>query len=217
MGCGYVLVVDGDAAWRSQTAALLARAGFGTVGVSSGADALAAARRARPVLVLLELTLPDVDGYEVCRELREELGDATPIVTLSADRIQPHDRIAALLIGADDALAKPCDPGELLARVRRLTARGAPRGGDGHAHVQAALPENGFGLTRRELEVLRLLADGLPHKAIAVRLVISPKTVSSHIQRILAKLGVHSRAQAVVLAHREGLVDDFVAHGALIA
>ncbi len=219
MGCGYVLVVDGDDAWRSRTAGLLARAGFEAVGVPTGADALAAARRARPALVLLELALPDVDGYEVCRELRDELGDDLPVVTLSTDRTQPHDRIAALLIGADDVLAKPCDPGELLARVRRLTSRstGVGHDGAGAGRRPRAAAAGGFGLTLRELDVLRLLADGLTQQEIASRLVISPKTVSSHIQRILAKLGVHSRAQAVALAHREGLVADFAAHALLSA
>jgi DNA-binding NarL/FixJ family response regulator len=72
------------------------------------------------------------------------------------------------------------------------------RNGDGHNR-------GAFGLTGRERDILLLLADGRRQDAIAAELVISPKTVATHIQRILSKLGVHSRAEAVALAHREGL------------
>src|SRR5262249_28227440 len=75
----------------------------------------------------------------------------------------------------------------------------------------------GFGLTPREREVLNLLAAGLDQGAISRQLVISQKTVASHITRILGKLGVHSRAQAVALAHREELVPDFEAHVSVFA
>jgi DNA-binding NarL/FixJ family response regulator len=223
VGCGTVLVVDVDDAWRSHVASLLLRAGLATVGASSGADALACARQQRPDVVLLDVALPDIDGYVVCRELRESFGEALPIVLLSADRNDVHDRTAALLIGADDYLKKPVDPAELFARVRRhLTrARGASAHPNGAGRTAGMTDQTGVtdkhGLTRRELDVLRLLAGGHQQQEIASRLFISPKTVSSHIQRILGKLGVHSRAQAVALAHREGLVDDFAAHSVTFA
>ena len=102
------------------------------------------------------------------------------------------DRIAGLLIGADDYLVKPIAPDELLIRIRALVGR-AP-----------AAARNG--LTPREQEVLTLLADGLSQAAIAGVLVIAPKTVATHIERILEKLGVHSRAEAVAAAYRHALV-----------
>jgi two-component system nitrate/nitrite response regulator NarL len=99
--------------------------------------------------------------------------------------------VAGLLLGADDYLPKPVRFDHLLARVRRLVARSAPVAGPVAAR-----------LTPREQEILGLLADGLEQEAIADRLFITPKTVAKHIERILSKLGVHSRAQAVGLALR---------------
>ena len=71
-------------------------------------------------------------------------------------------------------------------------------------------------LTPRERDVLTLLADGLDTEAISTRLYISPKTVGTHVQRILTKLDVHSRAAAVAFAYREGLVEDVSAHGPVV-
>ena len=162
-----------------------------------------AARGTRPSLVLLEVLLPDVSGFEIVRELRDEFGDDLPIVFISGERTEPLDRATGLLLGGDDYVVKPPDPDELLARVRRLISR-SRRG------RAASLPRGPIEaeLTSREREVLALLAGGMRPKQIARELVISPKTVASHIQRVLAKLGVHSRAEAIAIAYREGLVGE---------
>jgi DNA-binding NarL/FixJ family response regulator len=201
--CGSILVVAGDETFREQVARMLVRAGFSAVEVATGEDALEAARRDRLALVLLEVELPGVSGFEICHELRSEHGEELPIIFVSGERVEPVDRVAGLLIGGDDYLVKPLDLGELIARVRRLVARaglGRPSENGHHAF-------NGS-LTVRELEILRLLAAGNGQAAIAQALFISPKTVSTHIQRILTKLGVHSRAEAIAAAYRAGLMAD---------
>lgn len=210
-----VLVVDNDPLFRTFVRELLERAGFDVVEADDGEAALEVASRRKPDLVLLDVCLPRASGYEVCRELRDRFGDALGIIFVSGKRIESLDRISGLLLGADDYVVKPFEPDELLARartvLRRISRPSESSNGNGHA------VSNGSGdseLTPRELEVLQLLAEGLTQTQIARQLVISPRTVGTHIQNLLGKLGVHSRAQAVALAHRM----DFVAHrfGALV-
>jgi DNA-binding response OmpR family regulator len=190
---GSILVVDGDAECRAVVTGLLQRVGYRTLEAQTGEDALVALNGERPVLVLLEVSLPGLSGYEVCRELRAAFGEELPIIFLSGARTERLDQIVGLLIGADDYVVKPFDPEELLARARRAVARSQP---------SSRARADGWALTPREHDVLTLLAEGLNQAEIASKLVISPKTVGTHVQRVLGKLGVHSRAQAVALVHR---------------
>lgn len=187
---GAILIAEDDPQLRALLSSLLEQASYPTIEASSGEEALRAARAEQPLLVILDVSLPVASGYEVCRELRDEFGGALPIMFVSGTRTEPFDRAAGLLVGADDYLVNPFDPAELLARVRCLLRR--PRLEPGRPSV----------LTEREHEVLQLLAEGLTHREIADRLVISPRTVETHITHILGKLGVHSRAQAIALAYR---------------
>jgi two-component system nitrate/nitrite response regulator NarL len=191
-----ILIVDGDRQSRSLISRVLKRLGYCTYEAETGEEALAAAKRERPALVVLEALLPGVSGYEVCRELKDEFGETLPIVFVSGTRTEPGDRVAGLLVGGDDYLVKPFDPNELLARVRRLLPPRLARG------------ETTRKLTRRELDVLSLLVEGLSQPEIANRLFISPKTVGKHIEHILSKLGVHNRAQAVARAVRDELIEN---------
>lgn len=188
----HVLVIDDDPHFRAYVRGVLEESGH-RVDPEDGFSALASVRASRPAAVLLDVNMPRLSGYEVCRSLREEHGPDLPLIFVSGERTESFDRVAGLTIGADDYLAKPFAADELLARLRRLLRR-APTAA---AHST---------LTRRELEVLQLLAEGLDQGAIAERLVISPKTVGTHIERVLAKLGAHSRAEAVALAYRLGVV-----------
>jgi DNA-binding NarL/FixJ family response regulator len=198
--CGHILVVDDTSDFREFVVAVLERAGYEVVEAETGEEALALARRETPAMVLLDVNLPGTSGYAVCNELRQTLGHQLPIVFLSGDRTEPFDRVAGLLIGADDYITKPFDPDELVARVRRMLERTQLR--------RPRITQNDpFGLTRREREVLSLLVDGLTQVGIADRLYLSPKTVGTHIQRIIGKMGVNSRTQAVALAAREGIFE----------
>ena len=176
-------------------AVVFRRAGYEVCEAANGEGALETAGSEHLTLVVLDVCLPGISGYEVCHELKAEFGEKLPIILMSGQRIESLDRVAGLLVGADDYLVKPFAPDELLIRVRKLIRRAAPI-------VAAATPR----LTTRELEVLRLLADGLGQAEIAKRLFISTKTVATHIDHILSKLGVRSRAQAVALAFRDQLV-----------
>jgi DNA-binding NarL/FixJ family response regulator len=208
--CGAALVVDDDRFSRELVVELLNRAGFECITARQGDEALMAARAEPPWLVITEIRLPDISGYELCRELRDEFGEELAIVFLSADRTEPIDRVAGLLLGADDYMAKPFDSSELLARVRRLAQRlgideARPAGRKVAAGSLTA------SLTSRERETLILLAQGRKAREIAAELSIGEKTVASHLQRVLEKLGVHSRAQAVSIAYQDGLVGDLTA------
>ncbi len=122
---GAVLIVDEDPDVRTRVGRALLRAGFQVRECVEGEEALAAAGVERPAAVVLEVDLPDVDGFEVCRELRDRFGDDLPVVLVSGTRVTPHDRVAGLLIGADDYLVKPVNADELLVRLRRLLTRAA--------------------------------------------------------------------------------------------
>jgi DNA-binding NarL/FixJ family response regulator len=202
---GRVVIADGDEGACALASAALSRAGFEVVEVSTGAAVLDAVRTTAVALVVLEVGLPDMTGYEVCREIRAEAGDDLPVFFLSGLRTEPLDRVAGLLLGADDFIVKPFDSDELVARVRRFVNR--------RPVTREAEPKDHRAprLTRRELDVLNLLVEGRRQKEIAELLVISQKTVATHIQNLLGKFGVHSRAELIARAYLLGHAGTLVA------
>jgi DNA-binding NarL/FixJ family response regulator len=188
-----VLVADSDSRARGRLVRELTTAGFAVVETASGEEAIALAQERIPTLAVLEVPLDGISGYEVCRLLREEFGEDLPVMFLSGARTESYDRVAGLLLGADDYVVKPYAVDELLVRARRLIER-----------KRMASPTLSQ-LTPRELEVLRLLVEGLSAREVAARLFISEKTVGTHIEHVLSKLNVNSRVQAVAIAFREGL------------
>ena len=196
---GEVVIADGNERERALTSSVLQRAGFETVEVGTGAEALAAVGAGGVALVVLEVSLPDMTGYEVCRDIRTQRGEGLPVFFLSSMRTEPLDRVAGLLLGADDFIVKPFDDNELVARVRRFVARGSST-----PDVEAGgLPSPQ--LTKREAEVLDLLVEGRRQQEIAAHLSISDKTVATHIQNLLGKFDVHSRAELIARAYLLGL------------
>ncbi len=188
---GSILLAEDDEPLAELVRCVLLAGGYEVVVMHDGLEALQADE---PVAAILDVNLPGVSGYQVCDALRRAYGTALPILFISGERTEPFDRVAGLLVGADDYLVKPFEPGELLQRVKALVGRRP-------SHTD---PKRG--LTEREHEVLGLLAEGLRQDEIADRLVISKKTVGTHIEHILGKLGVRSRAEAVAAAYRDSLV-----------
>src|SRR5512133_2308922 len=157
-----VLVVDDDADLRALVRRMLEPLGYAVWEASSAAEALDAVATAQPAVVLLDVHLPDISGYEVCRRLRDDYDDDIAVVFLSGERTEEYDRTVGILLGADDYIVKPFGSGEFIARVRRAAARSNASHGDAPR------------LTTRELEVLKLLSSGLGQKKIAQSLFITP-------------------------------------------
>jgi DNA-binding response OmpR family regulator len=195
-----VLVVEGDDEERSSLCELLQSDGYAVASAREGRAALSAAESLRPDVILLEMNTPGLHGLEVCRRLRARYGFDVAIIFVSGTRTEPYDRIAGLEAGGDDYVAKPFDPGELLARIgaqlRRLRA------------MQQTSTTLESPLTARQEEIVALLAHGEDVRAIAAQLYISQATVRKHLERIHRRLGTRSRAQVVAWAYESGLATD---------
>jgi two-component system nitrate/nitrite response regulator NarL len=210
--CGTILVVDHDDATRLSAVQVAVRLGYEVCAVENAELLLERLDGHTPALAIVEVGLPGaVSGLELLRELHERFGDDLPVILVAAEPTTALDRTAGLMLGADDYLVKPLDTGELLARVRRSLRR--PRAnGNGNGNGRRSSEVN---LSPREREILALLAEGRSQKQIAASLFISSKTVATHIQHLLSKLGVHSRAEAVAAAYQRGLVEPEVRAHAL--
>ena len=202
-----VLLVEDESSVSEPLAQALRREGFEPVVARTVADALAFARRIKPALVLLDLTLPDGDGREVCRELRAD--SDVPIVILTA-RATEMDKIVGLELGADDYVVKPFSGGELIARMRAILRRAngaarAPRSPVrlGELEVdersrRATLRGRALELTRKEFDLLaRLVRDAgsvvrredLMSDVWDENWIGSMKTLDVHVSTLRRKLG----------------------------
>ena len=200
-----VLVVDDHAVVRQGLRTFLSlQDGIEVVGeASDGREAIAAAQRLRPDVVLMDLVMPRVDGVQAMRELRDHVPGARVIVLtsfLEDDRLLP-----AMRAGAAGYLLKNVEPSELARAVRTADAGEALIDPAVAARLVDALasdhrPEQP--LTAREQDVLDLLARGYANKRIARELGIAEKTVKTHVSHVLAKLGVSDRTQAALYATR---------------
>jgi len=204
----------------------IVRAGFGALldtqpdmtvvgSAGDGAEAVRLCRERKPDVVLMDVRMPVVDGIEATRQLAAS-GDGGPRVLMlttfdldeyvydalrsgasgfllkdvAAERLFDAVRVVA----AGDALLAPAVTRRLIGEFARMRPRPATR------------PERLEELTAREVEVLRLVAEGLSNGEIAERLVVSDETVKTHVSRVLMKLGLRDRTQAVVTAYESGLV-----------
>jgi DNA-binding NarL/FixJ family response regulator len=185
-----------------------------------GREAVASARRLRPDVVVMDIRMPVLDGIEATRQLAGP-GVETPVKVLVVTTFNVDEYVYdALRAGASGFLLKDTPPAQLadgvrtIARGESLLAPAVTRSLIGHfaerlRPTDTAHPERDRvvrTLARRELEVLEQLAAGRSNAEIAAELVISMETVKTYVSRILAKLDLRDRVQAVVLAYRIGLV-----------
>lgn len=146
-----ILVVDDEPKVVKLTRDYLEKDGFRVISAGDGPQALAAARRERPNLIVLDIMLPGMDGWEVCRALRKELD--TPIIMLTA-RAEESDQVVGLELGADDYVTKPFSPRTLVARVRAVLRRA-----EGRLKPAPVLRAGGLEI---DLQAHRVLLDGQP-------------------------------------------------------
>lgn len=178
-----------------------------------GADAVARAEELAPDVVLIDIRMPRLDGLEATRRIGAM--EAGPkVVILTTFDLDEHV-YAALAAGASGFLLKDAPASQLVHAIKVATAGDAllapsvtrrliARFADSQPPPRPQLPVD---LTAREIEVLGLMAEGLSNAEIAGRLIVGDATVKTHVARVLAKLGVRDRVQAVVLAHRCGMVN----------
>jgi len=206
-----VLVADDHSLFRDGLVSLLEAAGHQVVGqVGDGQAAVEAARRLDPELILLDVSMPNLDGLAALRQIKAE---------------RPHAKVVMLTVSDDDTLFEALEAGaqgyllkslsadeflEILKGVARgeaaLTRKTATRLVDGLAKGKRRAEEPQHRLTPRESALLELVVSGMSNKAIAQEMSISENTVKYYMKSILQKLGARNRTEAATLALREGLI-----------
>lgn len=211
-----VLLADDQELVRSGFRVLVdAEADLEVVGeAGDGLEAVAAARRLRPDVVLMDIRMPKLDGIEATKSISDLLPETKVVILTTYDLDQYV--FAALQAGAVGFLLKDVPARQLVEAVRAVVSGGAllsPQITLRMIREFARRPSRQrrdellAALTARETEVLTLIAIGLANQEIADRLVISDATVKTHVARILQKLGLRDRVQAVVLAYESGVVE----------
>jgi DNA-binding NarL/FixJ family response regulator len=210
-------VVDDQDVVRSGFAALLGtQSDFEVVGVAGdGVAAIELCRERHPDVVLMDVRMPTMDGIEATRRIVVAEGAGSRVLVLTTFDLDEYvyDALAA---GASGFLLKDATAEDLFDAVRVVAAgeallspRVTRRLISEFARLRPIAPvtsEALRGLTPREAEVLRLVAEGLSNAEIAERLVVSEETVKTHVSHVFQKLGIRDRAQAVVVAYESGLV-----------
>ncbi len=208
-----VLVVDDHSLFRDGLISLLEAVGLNVVGqVGDGQAAVQAVIRLQPDLVLMDIDMPQMSGLEALRLIKEKRPETQVVMlTVSEDDANLFEAIKS---GAQGYLLKSLNSNQLFemlnglqrgeaAMTRQTTARLMKK----VAEPSARHFEPAESLTKREIELLRLVAVGLPNKAIAQTLSVSENTVKYHMKNILQKLGVQNRTEAVTQAIRAGRLE----------
>ena len=213
----HVLIADDHELVRSGLRTVIrGQADFSVVGEArDGLEAIAEAHRLKPELVVMDVRMPKMNGIEACREIRDQDPAINVLILTSFGDEQAV--MAAIVAGAGGFMLKDAPPSQLAEAVRTVAAGEAllapavtrrvverwVRRPVPDAAASAALDR----LTEREHEVLLQVAAGLSNAEVATALFLSEATVKTHVTRVLAKLGLRDRVQAVVFAYEHGLVE----------
>ena len=226
-----ILVVDDDAAVRTAVGDYLEASGYATVTAANGREALAALEKCQPQLLITDAIMPQVDGYELVRQVRlQPSSRLLPVIFLSA-RSKTEERVRGYQIGCDVYLPKPFELSELGAVVRNLLERyalmvQAAQFSYGESENRRSPPlersSQGFPeqwaeksaerltfrlhLTPREKDVLSVLVEGLSNAEIGERLHLSPRTVEKYVSSLLRKTETSNRAELVRFSIQHQLV-----------
>jgi DNA-binding NarL/FixJ family response regulator len=216
-----VLVVDDQSLIRGAVSELIKHEdGLFVIGeATNGFEAVAAVRNLRPEVVLMDIRMPGMDGLEATRQICSdaELASGSRILILTTFEEEDYV-LEALRAGASGFIGKATEPEDLMAAIRTIHSGDAllsPAATRAliHRHVSSrpAMPGRQLmdtvnALTPRELEVLKLVGQGLSNEEVARALTISPHTAKTHVNRIMTKLAAHDRAQVVIAAYEAGVV-----------
>jgi len=205
---GRVLVVEDERDVAELIRYNLGKEGYDVVVTGSGTDAVKQAREARPDIVLLDIMVPHLNGWEVCRRLKQDADTRAIPVIMVTGRVEEGDKILGFEMGADDYVTKPFSPRELVARVRAVVRRGRGDNGERKAHVRVGdleidrhrfevrLRGKAVELTPKEFEVLAILAASPGRVFGREELLdavwgrdgfVEPRTVDVHVARLRAK------------------------------
>lgn len=208
-----VLLIDDHTLFRLGLKSLLERSGIQVAAAAStGKEGLEIAAEIHPDVILLDMRMPDMDGIEVLRRLREQ-GIASPITMLTTSN-EERDLVESLRNGAQGYLLKDMDPEELVKALHSIVAGDTVVAPQLAGTLARALqtkdvveepPTPLSELTPREVEILEHLAEGQSNKVIGRELGITDGTVKLHVKAILRKLNVRSRVEAAVIAVEQGL------------
>jgi NarL family two-component system response regulator LiaR len=203
-----VLIVDDHAVVRQGLRAFLeGDRGIELVGeAKDGSEAVRVARRLRPDVILMDLLMPGMDGIAATIEVRREVPETEVLALTSV--LEDAAVVGAVRAGAIGYMLKSAEADELRKAIRAAAAGRVQLAPEAAARLMREIraPESPEKLSEREVDVLRLVAQGLANKAIARELGITERTVKAHVGSILAKLHLDSRTQAALYAGRIGLV-----------
>lgn len=208
-----ILVVDDDPTILMSLTRYLRKQGYQVYSGSSGEEGLALFRQEAPDVIISDVMMPDMDGLEFCRQLRQQRGgELIPFIFLSA-KGELEDRIQGYELGADDYITKPFEPRELVAKIEAQIERARRTQAELLRLIQTSptvaepapkKAEVKLPLTPAEEKVFREVIRGATNKQIAEVLYISPRTVQTHLTSILSKLNLENRSQLVRFAYEQG-------------